>query len=214
MDTEFPFSLYHNDLSTLTPGPQHSAGRIAAPEFGEDLIIPVPASGAFRVIERGLGKYIETIGGFSSINRLIVCGDRSWTNYRVRVVVTPLDFENASPGGALCGIIARYTDPENYMAVVLSIDYQVRLLQRRAGVFEQLDAKPLEYCLGQSLTLAMTFEGDKVTGMAGPYAGATFVRGTTTLPSGKVGFISDVRTRLGPINVECKEDEARRMGLV
>lgn len=221
-------TLFHNDLSALEAGVlpfQNSAifetNSRAVPEIPGGFRIPVnhPAwseSGCFRVIERGLGKYIETVGGSAEFeNRILIVGGRAgeqWRDYRVRAVVTPLSFENASPAGGICGILARYESPRDYLALVLDRDGQVKLMQRRGDRFEVLDAKPLEFCLGQSLTLTLCVQGGHARGTAGPYSGAVNVESAIdTALGGGAGFISDVAARLGPVSVECEIREAARI---
>jgi rhamnogalacturonan endolyase len=229
-------TLYHNDLSALPLGslPFRNAAlsEIAALSLNEipgGLVIPHSHSSwkpdaCFRVIERGLGKYIEAVGSSPQCeNRILLVSERApnsppsafWSDYRLRAVVTPLSFDDASPCGGFCGVIARYADAQNYLALVLDRDGQVKLLERRDGVLEVLDAKPLEFCLGQSLSLTLTVTGDQVHGVAGPYAGATHVRGSISsrgrLARGTVGLISDVAARFGPFTVECSPEEAQRI---
>jgi len=210
-DPQQPQVLYHNDLSGLPLGsfpfsPSESAA--ASPQYG-GLYIPVThpswTSGCFKVIQRGLGKYIETIGPSPEFdNRLLVAGDDAWQNYRLRAVVTPLSFDDCSPGGGRCGVLVRYADPGNYVALVLEHDGQVKLIERANHVFTTLDAKPLEFCLGQSLTLTLVVSGNQARGTAGPYSGATHVSAVTksTRERGKVGFVADIAARFGPFTVE------------
>lgn len=240
MDAEFPHTLYHNDLGALALG---ALDLSASPDPGGVLFsTPAPPHGSrdtppspFRVIERGINKYIETsveCGG----ERILLAGDSRWRNYRVRAVLTPLSFDfaaaseeipknqfsapsapsapsavnppavNADVG--ICGIVGRWQE-DCCVALVLHRDGQLKLLERSPEGTRVLDAKALEYCLGQSLTLALVFSGDKVTGAAGPYAGTTVVSGTTACAHGKVGFIADVRARFGPLNVECSIEDAK-----
>ncbi len=209
-ESEFSHTLYHNDLSALAAGPL----------TGSDLHLPVlhPSWGAgtFRVIERGMGKYIETVGGSSQCtDRLLVTGDTAWRDYRLRAVITPISFEEGSPGGSLCGIVARYKNPHDYIALILDADGQVKLLLRRRHGFDVLDARPLEFCLGQSLSLTLRVHGGRVHGTAGPYTGATHVYGNINHGSvsgcGRVGMIADVPARFGPFTVECTPAEAERI---
>ena len=224
-------TLYHNDLSALPLGLlpfqrseifEHQ-GAILLP-FADAKSMPggirIPVNhpswienGCFRVIERGLGKYLETVGGSPHFdNRILVAGDSAWREYRLRGVVTPLSFDDASPGGGVCGIIARYVDSGEYLALVLDSDGQLKLLQRRDNRFTVLDARPLEFCLGQSLTLSLTVQGNLAVGIAGPYTGATQVQAIFHgAEGGQVGFIADVPARFGPFSVECSAAEAARL---
>ena len=208
-DSQFTHTLHHNDLSALTPG------ALLSHTLENDPSAPA-SSGAFRVIERGTGKYIETIGGSpDSTGRLLVSGDPNWRNYRLRAVVTPISFDDPSPGGGICGIIARYVHSADYIALVLDADGQVKLLQRRAHGFDVLDQRPLEFCLGQSLSLTLRVEGSRAHGTAGPYTGATHVsadiRFTPASSNGRIGLIADVPARFGPFSVECTPGEAARI---
>jgi rhamnogalacturonan endolyase len=210
-DSEYSHTLYHNDLSALAPGPL----------TGSDLRQPVlhpswEKGGTFRVIERGLGRYIETIGGSSqSVDRMLIAGDAAWNDYRLRAVVTPVSFDDGSPGGSLCGIVARYKNPHDYIALVLDADGQLKLLLRRRHGFDVLDARPLEFCLGQSLSLTLRVQGGRIQGTAGPYSGATHVFGNinhgAVAGCGRVGMIADVPARFGPFTVECTPPEAERI---
>ena len=222
-------TLYHNDLSALPLGSlpfrnaiQSEIYALPLPEISGGLVIPFAHSSwkpdaCFRVIERGLGKYIEAVGASPHCeNRILLAGDDAWGDYRLRAVVTPLTFDNASPAGGFCGVIARYVDAQNYLALVLDRDGQVKLLERRGGTFEVLDARTLEFCLGQSLSLTLTVTGNQAHGVAGPYAGATHVRGTigSARKNGRVGLISDVAARFGPFTVESTHEEATRVNTV
>jgi hypothetical protein len=209
--TEFSHTLYHNDLSGLPlgslpffeadkPGSNAAYGGIHAPLRHPSW----NAQNYFRVIERGLGKYIEAPGSSPECeNRIIVAGEATWKDYRLRAVVTPISFDEGSPLGGFCGIVARFSDANNYIALVIDRNGQVKLLQRRDGNITTLEARPLEFCLGQSLTLTLILKGEKIQGTAGPYTGATNVFGTSKeLLAGKVGYISDVAARFGPFSVE------------
>ena len=136
-DAEFNLSatLLHNDLSALALGslpfrnaPLSELYTLPLEEIPGGLVIPVAHSSwkpdaCFRVIERGLGKYIEAIGASPHCeNRILLAGDDAWGDYRLRAVVTPLTFDDASPAGGFCGVIARYADAQNYLALVLDRD--------------------------------------------------------------------------------------------
>ena len=223
-ESEFSHTLYHNDLSTLAAGPLVDA------RIGTDLQLPVlhpswnsgdsgdsgKSGGTFRVIERGIGKYIETVGGSPHYtDRMLITGDAAWRDYRLRAVITPVSFDDGSPGGSLCGIVARYKNPHDYIALVLDADGQVKLLLRRRHGFDVLDARPLEFCLGQSLSLTLRVHGGRIHGTAGPYTGATHVYGNLNHGSvsgcGRVGLIADVPARFGPFTIECTPSEAARI---
>ena len=223
--------IYHNDLGALPVGELLSQAAVALQaEIPGGFHIPGhhpswTTQGCFKVVERGLGKYIESVGGsLYDENRILVTGHASWADYQFRAVVTPLSFDDASPSGGICGIIARYVDSRNYLALVLDRDGQVKLLQRRNNVFELLDASPLEFCLGQSLTLTLTVSGLHAIGTAGPYSGVTRLEATIgsftpasdqkEKPAGKIGFIADVPARLGPLSVECSAEEFSRLASV
>jgi len=182
---DYSRTLYHNDMSALPLGPL----TLPDPSLLETCALPAavlpgglrapvvhPAwleSGAFKVIERGVNRFIETVGASPLCeDRMLVAGDSHWSDVRVRAVVTPLTFDGCGPGGGICGLIARYRDPRNFLALVLDRDFHVKLLQKRDGQWILLDARPLEFCLGQSLTLTLTLQGPRVHGTAGPYTGA------------------------------------------
>jgi len=215
-EVDFSHTLFHNDLSSLPLGSlpvcASQAARVHSP-----FEIPVhhsnwPAEGCFRVIERGLGKYVEAVGSSPHCeNRILIAGDPAWSGIRLRAVVTPLSFDGSSAAGGICGVIARYRDSDHYVALVLDRDGQVKLLQREGGQFEVLDAKPLEFCLGQSLTLTLTLTGNRAHGTAGPYTGATHVCGSVRETAGRVGYISDVPARFGPFTVECSAEESKQL---
>jgi hypothetical protein len=210
-DPQQPQEFYHNDLSGLPLGsfpflPTESTA--IAPEYG-GLYVPVShpswSGGCFKVIQRGLGKYIETVGPSPEFdNRLLITGDEKWQDYRLRAVVTPLSFDDCSPNGGRCGVVARFADPRNYIALVLDQNWQVKLIERTDDAITTLDAKPLEFCLGQSLTLTLAVSGGQIRGTAGPYSGATHVSGVakSAQTTGKVGFVSDISARFGPFTVE------------
>src|SRR5689334_21513530 len=115
-DSQYTQILYHNDLSALQPG--------SLSEIAHDF--KIPNANTFRVIERGTGKYLETIGSTSSdSDRMLITGNELWRDYRFRAVVTPLSFDAASPSGGLCGIVARYVNSQDYTALVLDRDGHV-----------------------------------------------------------------------------------------
>ena len=130
--------------------------------------------------------------------------------------MTPISFEGGSAAGGMCGILARFEDARNYLALVLDRDGQLKLLRRREDVLEVIAAKPVEFCLGQSLTLTLIVQGNQATGTAGPYSGATNIQANIDLPrsdrqGGCVGFLADIAARFGPLSVECTEQEAARI---
>jgi rhamnogalacturonan endolyase len=233
--TQFPHTLYHNDLSALPLGSlavrhsRFSELRYEAPASPSGaLTCPVThpswdETGCFKVIERGTGKYIETLGASPACdNRIIVAGDPAWRNYRLRAVVTPLDTEGNDVPAGICGVVARYAHARSYLALVLDRDRQLKLLQRKGDEFTVLAARPLEFCLGQSLTLTLTIDGATIIGTAGPYSGATHVSATlpelnaasnadADLQGGRVGYIADVTARFGPFSVECTDAETARL---
>ena len=215
-DAQYSHTLYQNDLSALMPG---SPGSLGGAELYLAHTHPSwDAGGAFRVIERGTGKYIETVGGSPHCTgRLLLAGSPLWHNYRFRAVITPLSLDDASPGGGLCGIVARFNNPNDYIALALDADGQLKLLQRRPHGFDVLDFKPLEFCLGQSLSLTLRVEGPRVQGSAGPYSGATHVFADVSdapvAGRGRVGLIADVPARFGPFTIECTPAEAARIEL-
>jgi hypothetical protein len=203
-DSQYTHILLHNDLSALQPG--------ALTEASHPFKLPNETS--FRVIERGTGKYIESVGGGHGSDRMLMTGDPLWRDYRVRAVVTPLSFDEAGPSGGLCGIVARYASSQNYISLVLDRDGHVKLLHRNGNTFEVLDSKQTEYCLGQSLTLTLRVEGDLIRGTAGPYSGATQVEGRAFSGGdigGAMGLIADVPARFGPFTIECSQAEAARI---
>lgn len=182
---DYSRTLYHNDMSGLPLGPL----ALPDPTLLETLALPAPGlpgglrapvihpswleTGAFKVIERGVNRFIETVGASPLCEeRMLVAGDAAWSDVRVRAVVTPLTFDGCGPGGGICGLVARYRDPRNFLALVLDRDFHVKLLQKRDGQWILLDARPLDFCLGQSLTLTLTLQGARVHAMAGPYTGA------------------------------------------
>jgi hypothetical protein len=233
--TQFSNTLCHNDLSGLPLGPflrQNSRSAEvrfqALPALPGDMCCPVthPSwddTGCFKVIERGTGKYIETIGNSPACdNRLIVAGDADWRNYRLRAVVTPLDAEGDDILQGICGVVARYAHARSYLALVIDRDRQVKLLQRIGDEFAVLAAHPLEFCLGQSLTLTLSIQGNTITGTAGPYSGATTLHAAlpalacdpspgAALQGGRAGYIADVTARFGPFSVECSDAELERL---
>src|SRR5579862_5891574 len=145
MSTDFSHTLYQNDLAGLSPG----VFSFRDSPFNAGFAIPCwhpswDESGCFKVIERGFGKYIETVGGSPlSENRMLLVSDPEgleWTGYRLRAVMTPLSFEDGSPKGSFCGIVGRYEDCRNYVALVLHQDGQLKLLQRHDDSFYLLDS--------------------------------------------------------------------------
>jgi hypothetical protein len=187
---DYNHTLYHNDLGALPPGvlalpdpdlSEHCA--LPAAQLPGGLRVPLvhpswKKDGAFKVIERGVNRFIEALGASPFCEeRMIVAGDATWSDYRVRAVVTPLNFDGAGASGGHCGLIARYRDPRNFLALLLDRDFHVKLLQRVEGVWQLLDCLPLEFCLGQSLTLTLTLQGARVHAMAGPYTGAVHLYG-------------------------------------
>lgn len=192
--TEFTTTLYDEDLSNCTPGPRDDEKS---------------------VITRGLGHYIEVRA------KTIECGP--WVdsrfptklqNYRFRAVVTPVSFDNTGPRGGFCGIIARYRDDENYIALVIDRTFHVKLLRCEGGQYQLLAVAPLEFCLGQSLTLTLTVNGNKAIGTAGPYAGATTIEATVPeIPNildrcNHAGFVCAGHARFGPHTLECTAEDA------
>src|SRR5437016_5526770 len=135
-DSQYTHLLHHNDLSALQPG--------ALSDVADDF--KFPNENSFHVIERGTGKYIETVGAGAGSDRMLVTGDPHWRDYRLRAVVTPLSFEEAGPNGGLCGIVGRYANSQDYIALVLDRDGHVKLLRRNGSGFEVLDSKLTEYC--------------------------------------------------------------------
>lgn len=191
-ESEFTQVLFHDDLSQL----------------------PVGDSGdGFRVIARGLGKYLECDARTEQVDpRIRTLGESDWRDYRFRAVVTPISFETSNPGGVYCGIVARCVDAENYIALVLDRDECLKLLRRTSAGVELLAFAPLEFCIGQSLSLTLTVKGNDVIGTAGPYTGATTIKAAIDGRSGgKVGFISTTAARFGPHSVECAPEEALRV---
>lgn len=196
-DSPFQHVLHHDDLSALP------VGRFEAYPF-------------FNVVARGMGKYIVAdmpeSGGTPHLHPI---GSDTWADYRFRAVVTPISFENCPPTGGFCGIVARYKNESNYIALVLSRDGHVKLLRRTPSGFNLLATAPLVFCMGQSLSMTLIVVGGDITGIAGPYAGATVIK--ATLPAGeisgngKAGFISSAQSRLGPHSVECTPAEATRI---
>lgn len=193
---DYSHVLYHDDLSGFTAG-------------------PVPGT-QFKIVERGLGKYLEPESPHSSY--LYAVGGDECRDCRFRAVVTPVSFVDAPPVGGFCGIVARFRNSNDYLALVLSRDEQLKLLRRTPEGFDLLASCALEFCIGQSLTLTLTVAGEKIIGTAGPYAGATTVE--ARLPSGampaggKAGFVGATQARFGPHTLECTPDEARRIGTV
>lgn len=192
--TEFTTTLYDENLSGWTPGAR---------------------DGEMSIITRGLGHYIEVRA------KTIECGP--WVdskfptklqNYRFRAVVTPVSFENAGPRGGFCGIIARYRDDENYIALVIDRSFHMKLLRCNGGQYELLAAAPLEFCLGQSLTLTLSVKGNKAVGTAGPYAGATTIEALVPeIPNildrhNHAGFVCAGHARFGPHTLECSAEDA------
>jgi hypothetical protein len=187
--------LYHDDLSALPL------------DFN---------AGGFRAISRGLGKYLEVSApGQAARPAIHTFGNELWRDYRFRAVVTPVSFEHALPMGSFCGIVAHYKHAQDYLALVLSRDGQLKLLRRTAGGFDLLAFAALEFCIGQSLSLTLTVRGGEITGTAGPYSGATTIRaqlsGRSENAAGKVGFISAAHARFGPHTVECSPEESLRI---
>ena len=195
-ESVFTHELYHDDLTSCESGAKLGAG--------------------FNVISRGMGKYIECVSPPGTAQPSIhLFGADEWRDYRVRAVVTPVSFDTPNLCGEFCGIIARYTDPNNYIALVLDRDDRVKLLRRTPQGFELLAWAALEFCIGQSLSLTLTVHGGEVIGTAGPYSGATTITASldcgSTGSRGCAGFISACSARFGPHTVECTPEESERI---
>ncbi len=192
-ESEFSHVLYHNDHSHLEVGQR----------FGD-----------FDVISRGLGKYLRCASTPNSEPYIHLFGSEHWYDYRLRAVVTPVSFEQCLAVGGFCGILARYKNSFDFLAFVLARDGHIKLLQRTTAGFQLLASAPLEFCIGQSLTLTLTVKGGEVIGTAGPYAGKTTIR--AQVPGGlgsrgQTGFICTAEARFGPQTVESTPDEAKRV---
>ncbi len=162
-----------------------------------------------------MGKYLEIDSTRFDAPALYTVGDEHWREVSFRAVVTPVSFDQCQPAGGFCGILTRYQNENDYIALVLTKGYQVKLLRRTAGGFDLLAWAPLEFCIGQSLTLTLTISGNEIIGTAGPYSGKTTLK--TTLPpgvnsfGGKAGFLCSAKARLGPHTAECSPAEAQRI---
>ncbi|HYF50357.1 MAG TPA: hypothetical protein VEJ63_13185 [Planctomycetota bacterium] len=227
MDPDYSHTLYHNDLSALALGslPFHDGiasqhlslnlpplpGGLSIPSIDPEWTLESPP---FKVIERGTSKYIEAVGSspFGS-RRFVVAGDPQWRDLRVRAVITPLDPDGSDTVQGVCGIVARFTDAQNFIALVIDRDRQLKLIQHVHGHDTLIDARPLEFCLGQSLTLTLRLSGDQAQGTAGPYSGATHVKGTlpAAATTGRVGYVTRMPARFGPLTVEATREEASRL---
>ena len=169
----------------------------------------------FRIVTRGLGKYLESPAPqYDCGPYMYTFGDGAWFNYRIRAVITPVSFENAGATGGYCGIVARYRDSSDYVALVLARDGLLKLLRRTVAGFEVMAQAPLEFCIGQSLTLTLSVRDSEIVGTAGPYAGATTIKAQYTAGasgSGRAGCINAAYARFGPQYVECTPAEAGRV---
>ncbi len=173
--------------------------------------------GELALVERGLGKYWEVHSKPLALPFLMTMSfaDEAWRDYRVRMVVTPVSFDDCGPTGGFCGVVARHLHEDDYIALVLDRHFEMKLLRRTSAGFDVLARAPLEFCLGQSLTLTLTVDGGEIIGTAGPYAGATTIKapaGEVVGGHGRAGFVCSGHARFGPHTVECSPEEFARVG--
>ena len=189
--------LYHDDLAGLTPGAVGSSHfRSNDPQV------------SIRAVNRGLGKYLEITSRTQPVFWLTDA--LNLAHYRIRAVLIPLSFDDCGPQEGFAGVVAAYRHSDDYFALVICKDRELKLLRRKNGMFELLARAPVDYCIGQPLTLALTIREGRIEGVAGPYSGA--VRISATLEhfrplGGDAGLICAAETRFGPHTVECRVED-------
>lgn len=196
----------------------------ARPDFSEPLLqadyagLPVGVSlagavGPWRIPEKANVKVIDHDGArmLATANDASACvlaaGDENWSDVHVRCAVTPLAAQNQRGGGP-CGIVARYRDARNFLALVYDRDGRLKLLRRDGEDFAILAGAHLPHEAGHPLSFALTVTGNLAQGEAGGVAIKARFEG---LKQGKAGLFAGGAGRFGPLGVETTKKDAARL---
>lgn len=139
------------------------------------------ANGSWSIVTDGTKAYKQT--GISG-EAFSIAGDYTWTDYTIEAKIKLYDLD---PGDA-SGILARYTDSNNYYMLRLGNlngTTKVQLYKKAGGTFTLLDDEALTVTTGQWYTLKLILNGDS---LAGYVDGAEKVSAAdSSLSKGKIG---------------------------
>ena len=142
-------------------------------------------SGSWGVIADGSEVYKQTSTGGEG---LAVAGDPTWTDYSVQANIKLYDLNTL----AASGIIARYTDNNNYYMLRLHQSGQLQLYRKLAGTFAQIGSANVSVATNTTYTLKLTVAGNQLTG----YLNGNLLISTidSYLPNGEIGARTYIQT--------------------
>lgn len=165
----------------------------------------IPEKANVKVIEHDSARMLASADGCGS--RVLAAGDELWGDVHVRCAVTPLQAQNQRGGGPV-GVVARYRDARNYLALVYDRDGRLKLLRRDGEDFAILAGAHLPHEAGHPLSFALTVTGSLAQGEAGGVAIKARFEG---LKLGKAGLFAGGEGRFGPLGVETTQKDAARL---
>lgn len=142
-------------------------------------------NGSWGVVTDGSKVFKQT--GTSS-EGLVYAGNATWTDYSVEAKVKLYDLAST----AASGIMARYTDSNNYYLLRLHQSGQLQLYKKINGTFTQLQVASTSLVTNTTYTLKLTLNGTSLTGYLN---GVQLISVTdNSLSGGKIGARSYLQT--------------------
>ena len=143
------------------------------------------SSGTWAVVSDGTQVYKQTSESNEAVS---TAGSISWTNYTVEGKVKLYDL----PSTAASGLIARYSDSNNYYMLRLHQSGQLQLYKKVGGTFTQLGATTVSLSANTIYTLKLGLNGSSLTGYLN---GSPLISASdSSLSAGKIGLRTYIQT--------------------
>jgi len=166
---------------TQTPAPTSPASLFSDNFESGDAGNWTPVSGSWSIVTDGSNVYKQTNTTGESI---VYAANSLWTNYSVQADVKLF---NTAATNTASGIVARYTDSNNYYMFRLNSDAgQVQLYKKAGGTFTLLQSTVMTININTWYTLKLVLDGSSITGYVDGVQKAFATDGSLT--SGYIGF--------------------------
>jgi hypothetical protein len=144
-------------------------------------------NGSWGVVADGSQVYKQTA---MSGEALAHAGNLSWTDYTVEAKIKLYDIQTQAGSG----IVARYTDSNNFYMLRLHHTGKLQLYKKRAGTFTLLQEVNQTVATGTWYTLKLRLDGNTLTGYVGGVEKINFTDTNQPLTAGKIGLRCFVQT--------------------
>ena len=170
-------------LAVFTGAGAASAATLRADDFEDGDAAGWTTTGGTWIVNLDGSNHVLRQSSLAA-NALARTGSPSWQDYSVTAEVKPESF-NGLPGFA--GIVARASSTSNYYALVLQPNDTAALTRMVGGRSQTLATLPVSVDTGRWYTLALTVDGQQLTGSID---GASFSATDGFLHGGPAGLVT------------------------